>query len=113
MADSAVPIQVRTSRLIQLAAQSHACGLTVDRRVVCWGCPYAASGAACGSTEPANTPHEVPLLPPMAKVTTGSNYACGLSREGEVYCWGSNEYCAIGDYGQYAWPRKIEFPPLE
>lgn len=43
------------------------------------------------------TASRVRSLPPMRRVSAGSDFTCGVSVAGAVFCWGSNEYGQIGD----------------
>ena len=59
----------------------HACGLTSNSSIVCWG--YNGNGQ-----------NDVPELPPFARkwvqVSAGPAGPCALSDDGAIKCWGSN-----------------------
>ena len=90
----------------------HACGLTADRVVYCWGlslqgqsgpadaggmerCEFSAAyDAAC-----ARSPLRVPDVPPVTQVVAGGLLTCALTASGSAYCWGGDRYGQIGDGG--------------
>jgi alpha-tubulin suppressor-like RCC1 family protein len=97
---------------IELEANAlHVCGITGEGVSYCWGRDADGQlGDGPGSPDDcAGTPcSQSPLLVDTAPVTSeksyvqltaGSSYACGLTGDGEAYCWGANYYGALGDGG--------------
>lgn len=87
------------------AGRSHAC-LGVDGEVLCWGSDefYQLADSATGactlesgpipcSTAPAPIPGEVRLTGLVA----GERHTCGLTAQGQAFCWGSNDFGQLGD----------------
>ncbi len=83
----------------QLAVGSgHTCGVTTDGAAYCWGVnDYGELGD--GTHTPRTQPRQV-LLPGgvvLRFVTAGSDHTCGLTVDGAVLCWGSNDEDQLGD----------------
>lgn len=87
----------------------HTCGVTGEGEAFCWG--YGQHGEVGDSmimrycsgelpypTEPCSTPepHRVPGDVRFTSVDAGQRLSCGVSVDGEVYCWGSNYRCELG-----------------
>jgi alpha-tubulin suppressor-like RCC1 family protein len=95
-------VSVSTSRQSIWTA---ACGLTADGRAFCWG--SNRSGALGGpSTDQCDVGGTIDCsLSPVAvesetRFTTlevGEQFACGLTVEGQVLCWGLNDKGQLGD----------------
>ena len=76
------------------------CALKADGQAYCWGYPPVAPG-----TDPSvavMTPTPVGGSLRFKKISVGySDFACGLTTGGDVYCWGSSaEYAAGGVIGR-------------
>lgn len=75
----------------------HACALGVDRRTYCWGgntLGQLGDGSNMSSTRP------VPVAGGLhfVQLTSGGwDHTCGLTDEGEAYCWGWNAFGQLGD----------------
>lgn len=80
---------------------NHACLLTRNRTVECWG-----NGALLGQAGyfGSDVPVLVEGLPPIRKIEAGDNHTCALSMEGDVWCWGLNQSNILGKF-----PRKDEY----
>jgi alpha-tubulin suppressor-like RCC1 family protein len=90
------------------AGLDHACGVTTDNRVYCWG--YAQWGqlgnGAFGGPEECNT-HPCSSRPLAVKgalrfrqVSAGYEHTCAITTEDRAYCWGRNENGQLGDGSQ-------------
>lgn len=78
------------------AATYHACALTADGKVVCWGDnQYGQLGA--GASAPHLTPAEVTGLMNAVGVSTGDSHTCAVIAGGQVECWGENGDGQLGD----------------
>jgi alpha-tubulin suppressor-like RCC1 family protein len=102
----------------------HACGITVDDRIVCWGshqngqlgsdsaissCPVQQYGRTL-TVIPCRR-DALPVIHPVAWREIGASVSatCGLDADGGVYCWGLQ----VGDVGAHVvfpTPRRIEAP---
>jgi alpha-tubulin suppressor-like RCC1 family protein len=82
---------------------STTCGLITDNVAYCWGINDRGQlGAPGGETCPGggdcrSTPAPVSGQPAFTGITVGENHACGLTANGELYCWGGNELGQVGD----------------
>jgi alpha-tubulin suppressor-like RCC1 family protein len=113
------PVPVRGElRFFQLSAGSRTtCGIAIpNREIYCWGYGQAGqtgdsavsryctgSKGACSNALPSRVlpeslaedsrrPRDVRFL----RVDAGMSLSCGISVEGEAYCWGGNYRCALG-----------------
>ncbi len=88
------------------AGSSFACGITLSCQALCWGrndwgqlgrpttetCAQGIfSGRACGRTP-------MPVLGPQrfVMVTAGLRHACGVTVDGDAYCWGRDSLGELG-----------------
>ncbi len=98
-APSMAPVRVETdARFASMAAGvDHTCGLVGNGRAVCWGSndfgELGDSARALGAGQPA----EVPGRTRFEALSAGSNRTCGIADGGDAYCWGNNNYGALGD----------------
>jgi len=75
---------------------AHACAVTADRTVVCWGDNrYGQLGD--GSTTDAPSPVKVSRLSYVATVAAGEWHTCAVLTTGQVKCWGANAQGQLGD----------------
>jgi hypothetical protein len=72
----------------------YACGLTAQGDVYCWG-DNEAGALGTGSADERNsaTPQLVTGQHHFTSLSVGDFHVCGLTRDGEAFCWGHN-----GDY---------------
>lgn len=69
----------------------HACAAMDDGAVLCWGSNNAGQldGHPAWRAEKERVrPIVVPRLPPMVHLTAGGTHTCGLTANGETWCWG-------------------------
>lgn len=96
------------------AADGHACAVTKDRHVACWGRDTARQ---VGTTLPLGTVVTTPAVVPGIKdeidsVAVGRYHSCALTRTKRLYCWGANDSDQIGtgDAGApIAIPTEVHF----
>lgn len=78
------------------AGQSHACALTKDKSVFCWGLnDYWQLGNSTSTVE--KLPLKVQGIPNIKQVASGLNHTCGLAESGFAYCWGDNRFGQLGN----------------
>ena len=106
--NSGVPVAVTATgalsgkTVIQVSGgQSHACALTSEGRVYCWG--YNGYGQlGDGTTTQRNVPVAIDASGALAGksvVQISSQYSstCALTSEGKIYCWGMNSGGQLGN----------------
>jgi alpha-tubulin suppressor-like RCC1 family protein len=79
------------------AGASHTCGVTTDGDAYCWGFNlYGQLGT--GSVYPyyQATPVAVTGGYKFQSVSAGAQYTCGVTTDGDAYCWGFNGYGSLG-----------------
>jgi alpha-tubulin suppressor-like RCC1 family protein len=97
--DSSLPIEAfGVIRFVSLAlGDAHTCGATREGRVFCWGANNRGQIGNASTTE-----SRVPFFvrpnrrATFVKVAAGSAHSCGLTAEGEVFCWGDNAAGQVG-----------------
>jgi alpha-tubulin suppressor-like RCC1 family protein len=81
------------------AGHEFTCGLTPDSTAYCWGSNQSGQ-LGDGTTNSRLTPGAVhmPTGIGLIAMTVGGAHACGLTVNGEAYCWGeNNSYGQVGD----------------
>jgi alpha-tubulin suppressor-like RCC1 family protein len=92
---------------------AHTCGVTAGGAAYCWGSNYfgeLGTGTTAGPEYcyvpqgPGAWPYSCALSPAsvagglsFVAVSTGYHHSCGVTPQGEAYCWGHNVEGAIGD----------------
>lgn len=89
--DQYVPVAVDIDvELVSVSASfAGACGLDPDGVAYCWGANQRGE-AGVGTTEPTDGPQPVAGDLRFAELSLGGSsiHACGLTTDGEAYCWG-------------------------
>ncbi|HEX7480420.1 MAG TPA: hypothetical protein VF331_21645 [Polyangiales bacterium] len=79
----------------------HACALKQSGGLYCWGASrmgqLGQGGAAPTSDMHPFDPIRVGTDSDWSAVESGLLHSCGLKTSGAVYCWGNNDYGALGD----------------
>jgi alpha-tubulin suppressor-like RCC1 family protein len=99
------------------AGSQYTCGLTVDDRGYCWG-GFQNLGAITpptgvlgnGTFEGSREPVEIAGGLQFRSIHAGHRQACGITYDGEAYCWGDNDHAAVGVGhlgGQYNTPQRV------
>jgi alpha-tubulin suppressor-like RCC1 family protein len=99
-ADHPVPVAGLQGGVRQLAAgAAHTCAVTANGEVHCWGGnAHGELGLGIASAAPVAQPSQVQGLPgPMMMVAAGRFHTCAVSPEGALWCWGQNQFGALGD----------------
>lgn len=85
-------------------SDTYACGIFASASaagaVYCWGGNQAGEiGVPVSVTEAALVPIRVAALASVTQLAAGTDYACALSADHKVFCWGSNFYRQLGPNG--------------
>ena len=99
-----VPVAVSgLPKAVQIGvARYHACIVTVDATVWCWGGDeYGRLGNSTATSRrlPGGEPTDpalVPLPGPVAQVSVAHDHVCAVLESGAVWCWGRNHYGQLG-----------------
>ncbi len=85
------------SGVAELAAGvGHACALTVNAGVKCWGANYFGQLGDNSTTARWTPANVVGLRSGVAAITAGGSHTCALT-SGGVKCWGANDRGQLGD----------------
>ncbi len=87
---------VKAIALSDTIADSHACALTEQGSVLCWG-RNAYGQLGDGSTQDAYEPIKVKdLTADVSAIVVAESYNCALTAQGTAYCWGLNDHGQLG-----------------
>jgi alpha-tubulin suppressor-like RCC1 family protein len=85
------------------AGQFHACGVTTEGAILCWGWGLygqlgtTAKTSRCTTGEAcADAPAPVDASGSFSVVTAGAGHTCALGSNGRAFCWGSNTHGQLG-----------------
>ena len=97
------------------AGFTHSCAVTPDHRAYCWGSDLGGALGIGGTSICTPGLHEDPVAQDwnricfrstptpvagslaFASISAGYDYTCGVAVDGTGYCWGDNEYGALGN----------------
>ena len=98
--DSPVPVQVAGgltfTTLAANATSESTCGLTASGEAWCWGRNGAGSLGNGMDHSAAHVPAQVMTSLRFVSISISESTACGVSTEGDAYCWGDNRYGQLG-----------------
>jgi len=70
----------------------HACAITMDGAAYCWGGNYYGQLGTGDTVETGDTLQPVVGNLTFTALSAGDDHTCGLTPNGDVYCWGGNHY---------------------
>lgn len=81
------------------AGHYHTCGLTYQGVAYCWGAKGENSGQLGNGPQSRSSrePVRVRISLRFVQIAAGQMHTCGLTAEGEAYCWGDNYWGQLGD----------------
>lgn len=108
MRDGAVVPLVTAAQRGFSASTSHSCAVDVEGATWVWG--YQPGGIGTGS-ESALVPTALSLVDGAA-CSAGDEHVCVVSGNGEISCWGNNEYgqLGIGTFSSSGTPARVDVP---
>jgi alpha-tubulin suppressor-like RCC1 family protein len=123
--DSSVPVRVSGTWSFAsiVSGQEHTCGLTTSGAAYCWGQPSWAFGDgtsdrpsdSCDPIDSSNcssVPFAVPGGLTFAKLSAGGYSTCGITTDGQTYCWGGGyAKSGSGSILSPAAPQKVAGQP--
>lgn len=77
---------------------THACAVSVDGKVYCWGSGERGelgNRPSASSDVPVAVVADRPVI--FAKVSAGYDYSCGMTADGLVLCWGTGSHGELGN----------------
>jgi serine/threonine protein kinase/alpha-tubulin suppressor-like RCC1 family protein len=110
--DSSVPVAVGGGRRFTsiAAGWNFTCGLDSDGHAFCWGDDTAGQLGDGASGTDRRTP--VPVVGGLSftSIAAGNAHACGITNQGEAYCWGRDTGGQLGDgaTADHAVPGKVK-----
>jgi alpha-tubulin suppressor-like RCC1 family protein len=91
------------------AGYDFTCGLTTDKEAYCWGTndrSQLGDGSGINQSVPVSVADPASGPVEWVSISTGAFHACGMTNDGEGYCWGEggNGQLGSGLGGTFAWP---------
>lgn len=84
----------------------HSCGITSQRKVVCWGLNTVGQ-LGVPPSEARYQQLEVPGLSDVTQLEVGLNHSCAVLSNGTVKCWGANESGQLGNGTTATWSTPV------
>ncbi len=86
---------------LSAAKSNFICGIDLTGAAWCWGVNAGGQLGSGATTDTATVPVPVTTAMRFTQISANGNYplgtACGRTAQGEVWCWGSNQYALLGD----------------
>lgn len=76
---------------------NHSCGLTKSGSAYCWGNREYGRLGDSNTSGKALTPVEVPFAGTFVSLRAFEDHTCGVSADGNAYCWGYGTFGQLGD----------------
>ena len=99
-----VPVETDIRFVLIAAGESHTCALARDGTATyCWGSNALRSlgvatvaGRCLDGIPCSQTPVAVTDAPAFTRLAVGLHHSCGLTADGQIFCWGSNDMWELG-----------------
>jgi alpha-tubulin suppressor-like RCC1 family protein len=106
-----VPVAVAGTRAFKLVSTglTHTCGLTTEERAYCWGYNHEGQLGDSSTAKMRRRPSPVAGSHQFRQLDAGDWHTCGVTPEGEAYCWGNGRWGQLGNGRSYLsfWPRRV------
>jgi alpha-tubulin suppressor-like RCC1 family protein len=79
----------------------YSCALNGSGELHCWGWNCDGQLGRFGGPANDHVPQVVSLAPPMERMALGHGFMCGLTADGEVWCWGLNTLGQLGSAAEF------------
>lgn len=79
------------------------CGLDVEGATYCWGSNAEGQLGVAPDSLRHPAPVRITGLPPLLNLATAQGHTCGLTADGEAYCWGENQNGELGRGTRTPW----------
>lgn len=115
MGDRSIPSRVSTSETFEqlTTGGNHTCGVTTDGVAHCWGLNRSGQlgdGTTTDRLEPVPVTGSLVFEQVSAGRAPLGNHTCGVTTDGEAYCWGPND---DGELGDGTTTERLEPVPVE
>lgn len=92
------PAKVNSSnRFVTLSiGNNHTCGVVTDGRGYCWGSNGRGKLGRGNTSGTYSSPQQVSTISNWTHISAGSDHTCGVTTDGEVYCWGAGDAGRLG-----------------
>ena len=91
----------------------HTCAVKLSGELFCWGdnsngqLAVESDEDPCGDVDCVRVPRRVTHLNDVIDVAAGDRHTCAVTRQGSIWCWGSNQFGQLG-LGVRGGPRANE-----
>jgi alpha-tubulin suppressor-like RCC1 family protein len=105
---SSKPVLTGVGPATQVAAgRLHSCAILIQGEVTCWGDNRAGqTGVQRGPAVKPTLPVMVPNVVHAIAVAAGDQQTCAVQQDGQVLCWGDNQFSQVGGTSD----RRISLP---
>jgi alpha-tubulin suppressor-like RCC1 family protein len=87
------------------------CALGQGGALHCWGWNCDGQFGRVGGPANDPVPQVVPGAPPLVRMALGLGFTCGLTEQGEAWCWGLNSWGQLGNATEFS-VRSVDPVPV-